>query len=342
MERRPHSEEHNAWQPRLYKLLGSACVALALVSCARPTPPETEEDFVHPEKASYYLDRDGPYYAQVRDTMKRTDDPQALEKLDTLLHTPIAQWLNGNEQYSGQLIRENTDGASRAGQIPAFVLYNIPERDLGGQALGGLDSPAQYHAWLQSLSEQLANEPAIVVLEPDALADIPQMDNDAGTERLSILRDALLTLRENNPNTAVYLDAGNHAWHSPNVIAGLIQRIDDGESLVQGISLNVSNQMSEASERQYTQQIASLLGRQLHTLIDNSMNGAVHTDRLRSWCNTAGEHIGTVEDDIYSPDQPVETMFIKAPGESDGACGESNQPAGVFDQQLLLKQVTEE
>ena len=99
--------------------------------------------------------------------------------------------------------------------------------------------------------------------------------------------------------------------------------------------------MSEASERKYLAEISRRLGRPLYGMIDNSMNGAENTDKLRtSWCNVKGEHIGRLDDTFYDADSLVETMYIKAPGESDGRCGESKAPAGEFDEQLLIKQVS--
>ena len=326
---------------QLKRLIGASCLSLTLISCGdeprdlRPVP------FNQPSSADYYLDKNDPYYAKVEKVRDQVDDSDAQEVIDDLLETPVAQWLNGDEAYSRQLIRENIDGGIENGQVPVFAVYNIPNRDLGGEASGGYDSPEEYLEWIEAISDEIGSDDSIVIYEPDALPAAPMMEPDGQSERIDTMRSALELFRDNNPNTAVYLDAGNHAWNSAQTVASIIRDIDPDGMLVGGLSLNVSNQMSEASERNYGNDINQNLGRALKILIDNSMNGAENTDELRSnWCNIEGEHVGSLEDAYYDADAPVETMFIKVPGESDGHCGQSDKPAGEFDPDLLIKQVS--
>ncbi len=332
------------------RIIGAFCLTLSLAACATesepsPTPtidsPQTSIQFNHPDGGSYFLDTPDQYYDNLLSTREITDDPIAKDNINRLLDTPVAQWLNSTIDSAQQAIKENLDQSKIEGTIPLFVAYNIPHRDLGGEARGGMLSAAEYQDWIRSISESIGDASAIIILEPDAIAGVPLMtDPSEQAERITLLRDALLTFQQNNDNTAVYLDIGNSRWLSTQTAADLIRQVDPETNLVGGIALNVSNQRSSDESRAYAAEISALLGYELRVMIDSSMNGAPNTDSLLKWCNADGEHIGTPEDTFYNPDQMYEEAYIKVPGESDGQCGESTKKAGEFDPDLLIKQVS--
>ena len=318
------------------RIIAATAVFLALTGCESKPVAKGQPGFNHPPAGAYFHDSSDKYYADLQRARQSTDNPVALKNIDKLMRTPIAQWLNADN--ANALVSENL--ARRNGTIPLFVLYNIPIRDLGGEAGGGETSAEDYQQWIQRVSDTIDDAPAVVVLEPDALAGVPSMKSESDrTQRIAMLHDALTTLRDNNPNTAVYLDAGNSRWLQPTVVANLIRQVDPAGDLVGGISLNVSYQASEEASRSYATAISSQLGRPLRVIIDNSMNGAPNTDMIVEWCNPAEERIGTLPDTTYSAGQ-VEQAYIKVPGESDGVCGTSDKKSGGFDDQLLIRQVS--
>lgn len=329
------------------KTLAAASMFLVVAGCGpqhENTKPSHDERqapaFVHPGSAEYFLNQNDLFYQKVGQLSRRVHDPSVKRRLDELLATPVAQWLNGDFEDTRKTIAGNLERSVPAGEVPVFVAYNIPDRDLGGEAGGGLDSPSRYMQWIRLVSETIGDAPAVVVLEPDALADIPNLpDGEARDERIRLLRDALTVLREQNEHTAVYLDSGNSKWLKEQQLAELIRRVDPDRRLVGAIALNVANRRSEQETRNYAQSVSHLLGYQLHVLIDNSRNGAPNTDDLQGWCNVKGEQVGKA-DATYSPDLLVEEAFIKTPGESDGRCGESQEKSGTFDPKLLLEQVS--
>lgn len=326
-------------------MIGTAAIISTLFilnGCADKINEESNAvDFPKPSSAPYFLDSSDPYYNNLRDTMKLTQDQDALRTIENLLDTPVAAWLNGDNEQTSRLIKENIEQSSETNSIPIFAVYNIPQRDLGGEAKGGLSDSEEYKAWIDLVSAEIGDAPSVIILEPDALAGIPEMNEEQQRERIAILHDALGTFFYANPQTAVYLDAGNSKWHDSANVAELINRVDPDGQLVGGIALNVANQLPKNEIVSYAESIVDELGRPLRLMIDASMTGSVVTDTglASSWCNTDGEHVGST-DNWYDAEAFVEEAFIKTPGESDGNCGTSQKPAGEFDPELLIRQVS--
>lgn len=345
-ERFTTSPDTNQWS-RSKKMIGAASLMLAINGCSSavgmsPTAPSLAPiEFNQPESAEYFLDSPDIYYENIKATLPMTDDPATINAINRLVETPISQWLNTSIETTKLTIEDNIQQSAIEGTIPVFVAYNIPDRDLGGEASGGLADVAEYQEWIEAISQTIGDTPSVIVLEPDAIGGVPQIaDRAVQDERLSLLRGALELFGRENKNTAVYLDIGHSRWLGPEDAVDLIRRVDHGDNLVGGIALNVSNQRSNQETRAYAANISELLGRELYVMIDTSMNGAKNTDDLLEWCNADGERVGQLEDTAYSSDQLVEEMYIKAPGESDGRCGESNKIAGEFDAELFIKQVS--
>lgn len=331
------------------KFLASAALFLVLTGCAygqprhapaSPLAPSDSDVVLHqPDRAPYFLNSDDDFYKQLHATLPLVHDQTSVQNIQRLMNTAVAQWLNSDIDQIRQIVKENIDGGKKTDTIPLFVAYNIPNRDLGGDARGGLDGANEYRQWIQDISRMIGDAPSVMILEPDALADIPKMPQPDQSDRVRLLRDALTTFSQNNRQTAVYLDTGNSKWLRPSEVADLIRRVDGGHRIVGGISLNVSSYRSEQETRAYADSIFHDLGHSLHVMIDNSRNGAPNTDRLKGWCNVVGIRIGAVDGE-YSPDQQFEQAYIKTPGESDGVCGDSDKPAGEFDTNLLIDQVS--
>ena len=98
-----------------------------------------------------------------------------------------------------------------------------------------------------------------------------------------------------------------------------------------GFSLNVSNYVTTEANTAYGNDLSGLLGGK-HFVIDTSRNGNgpyTGNDGAPTWCNPPGRAIGDVPSTTTA--QPlVAGYWIKAPGESDGACRPGAPPAGVW------------
>jgi endoglucanase len=238
--------------------------------------------------------------------------------LAQLAAVPTATWLGA---WSGDVtaaVRQEVAAARAAGAVPVFVTYNIPDRDCGGYSAGGVGSSAEYLRWVQAVVAGIGTATAVVVVEPDALAQL--CSNPA--ERLSLLRSAV-GLLEANPGTHTYLDAGNPTWMSAATIAERLRAA--GGTTADGFALNVSNFQTTASNVAYGQQVSSLLGG-AHFVVDTSRNG---NGPGSDWCNPPGRAVGDRPTSQTGQRGADAYLWIKRPGESDGGCN-GGPAAGTF------------
>ena len=112
---------------------------------------------------------------------------------------------------------------------------------------GGAPSDAAYGAWINSLAKGLGNAKAVVILEPDALANLPTDCSAAYQAANPTITDATreadianaVSVLEGDPNAAVYLDAGHSAWQNVGNIS--LPLVAAGVQKAQGFSVDVSN-----------------------------------------------------------------------------------------------------
>jgi endoglucanase len=131
--------------------------------------------------------------------------------------------------------------------VPIFVAYNIPGRDCSQYSAGGAPSDAEYEQWIESLARGLRHGKAVVILEPDALANLPSGCGAAYQSANPLITDATreadvaygVNVLEKDPNASVYVDAGHSAWQSVGTIAQRL--LAAGVQQAQGFFLDVSN-----------------------------------------------------------------------------------------------------
>ncbi len=159
---------------------------------------------------------------------------------------PEATWFTKGTptQVKGQ-VAQLVRRAALQRAVPVLVAYDIPLRDCSQYSAGGAQSDADYRAWIAALAKGLGSSKAVVILEPDALANLP---SDCGSTadptgaitaaRIADINYAIGAL-ESQPGTSVYLDAGHSQWHSVGDMASRL--IQAGVAKAQGFFLNVSN-----------------------------------------------------------------------------------------------------
>jgi endoglucanase len=244
-------------------------------------------------------------------------NPSYESLLGRLAATPSAAWFVGasNDQQASD---NYVTAATTAGQIPVLVAYNIPTRDCGGDSAGGASSDSAYQAWAQGLVAGIGNRAAIVIVEPDALANMDCLSSSQQQARLSDI-GYLIHLLKTETKARTYIDAGNPTWQSVATMAARLSDADVAEA--NGFSLNVSNFETTSSNISYGDKISSLIGGK-HFVIDTSRNGNGPTTDDQ-WCNPAGRAVG------QAPTLQTGTTFVdgflwvKGVGGSDGACGPS-------------------
>jgi endoglucanase len=238
--------------------------------------------------------------------------------LAELASVPTATWLGAWSGDVTAVVREEVATARAAGAVPVLVTYNVPGRDCGGYSAGGVGSSADYLQWVRAVAAGIGTARAVVVVEPDALA---QLCGDPA-ERTALLRSAV-ELLEANPGTHTYVDAGHSAWIDAATMAERLRAA--GATAADGFALNVSNFGTTESNAAYGRQVSSLLGG-AHFVIDTSRNG---NGPGSDWCNPPGRAVGERPTAQTGQDRVDAYLWVKRVGESDGTCN-GGPPAGVF------------
>ncbi len=242
-----------------------------------------------------------------------SSNPTGAIAMKVLASQSTASWFGNWNSNVGSDVHALVVAAEAANSIPTLVAYNIPERDCGGFSAGGANNPAGYTSWIQSFAQGLGSSKAIVILEPDAIADIGCLSSADQATRLSLLGNAVSTIKK-DPNAKVYIDAGHSNWIDAATMARELSQANVAQA--DGFSLNVSNFMSNSSEITYGQQVSSQISGK-HFVVDTSRNGNGSTGQ---WCNPSGMAIGT-KPTLQTGNALVDAfLWIKTPGESDGPC----------------------
>ena len=261
-----------------------------------------------------FVGRDSPAYQQAK--AWRNSRPHEASLMDLLAAQPVAYWFDGIHESTYELVQVSVvRAANRHNSIPVLVAYNIPERDCGGYSAGGARSDEGYLAWVGSFATAIANNEAIIILEPDALADVRCLSGRKlkVAERI-LLSQAVSIFKQSSPNASIYIDAGNPHWIAAEEMALRLQRV--GIENADGFALNVSNFETTQDNIEYGTKISQLLGGK-HFIIDTSRNGLGSNGE---WCNPPGRATG--EKPTLSTGHPLVDAFlwVKVPGELDGTC----------------------
>jgi endoglucanase len=249
-----------------------------------------------------------------------------------IANEPSADWFTGSSGAIGTATGAYVGAAAYYDQLPVLVAYNITDRDIcAGQSSGGAASDADYETWIAAFAGGIADRPALVVLEPDAVADESCMTSAEISDRNGLLNFAITQLADQAPDTWVYLDAGNPGWLSASTMASYLNAA--GLAQAHGFSLNVSNFYTVAQNVAYGDAINADLsadyGYTKPFVIDTSRDGNGSNGQ---WCNPDGAKLGPTDQQGGGAEM---LLWIKTPGESDGDCGNgTGTTAGQFDPQL--------
>lgn len=252
----------------------------------------------------------------VEQSLLNTQDVTSREAISFILRQPNAVWLNGDGHDTDAYIDSILALAREKKSIPTFVLYNIPYRDCNSYSSGGAKSSPDYKAWIDRIATLLNGVQAIVIVEPDALAQLNCAPEAVRTERLELLTYASQKMSMTSSKLRVYIDAGHPHWVNSTEMARRLERA--GISYATGFSLNVSNYVSIEDNKTYGDYLANLVGGKGY-VVDTSRNGNGQSP-TREWCNPSGRALG-VSPQLISGEQFLDAyLWIKFPGESDGQC----------------------
>ncbi len=127
-----------------------------------------------------------------------------------------------------------------------------------------------YEKWVNEFAAGLGGRPAVVILEPDAVAQLDScLDSAQQQARLQMLSYAVKTLQTNSDQ--VYLDAGHSNWVPASQMAARLRAANIAAAY--GFSLNVSNFDPTDQEMGYAKDLDQQLGMAKRFVIDTSRNG---------------------------------------------------------------------
>ncbi|QJI37109.1 glycoside hydrolase family 6 protein [Pseudomonas sp. ADAK13] len=309
-----------------------ASLAACLIGLSlQPAAHASSTFYVNPESAAAQWVKQHP------------DSPESAKIRAAIVNVPSALWLTGTSQTTDKLtarINLYVLAAQNVQKVPILVAYNLPHRDCsGGASAGGAGSAAEYRGWIDQLVNGVSYQQAVIVLEPDALADMQCLNRDNRDERLALLNYAISSFRQRAPHADVYLDAGNAGWKPAGLMADELNAA--GVKNARGFALNISSFYTLAQSRDYGAAInAKLSADHDYTksiVVDTSRNGngAVPGD----WCNPPGRRVG-IQTQSLSPN--LLALWIKLPGNSDGESSPKTDchggpAAGTFSAALAVR-----
>lgn len=265
----------------------------------------------------------------------RKKDPEKAKLLDKIAQQPQALWVGDWNKDVKRYIEYIIGKTKAEGAAPIFILYNVPGRDCGQHSKGGLKTGDEYRRWIRKVAQGAGQEKVVFVLEPDALGLLDKencMTPEQQEERLAILWDAVKVLRQ-NPNAAVFLDAGHAKWQPVENMAEKLKRagIEDAN----GFALNTSNYVLDSDNIKYGHALSKAVGG-APFILDSSRNGNGPTPDLE-WCNPPGRKIGKLPTTETGDPLVLAYLWLKRPGESDGECN-GGPKAGAFYLERALEQ----
>ncbi|ARF76975.1 glycoside hydrolase family 6 protein [Streptomyces griseus] len=282
----------------------------AVTPAPAPAPAPRNRLFRHPR-------------SQVLDWVRaHPDDPRRPLIESRIAAQPAAVWFAAHNpgEIAGQ-VRAVTRGAAAAGRTPVLVPYAIPDRDCGGASQGGAPDLAAYGTWIGEFAQGLGAGPAIIILEPDAIALSDCLTAPERAARFAALARAGDTLRAANPQARVYFDGGHSGWHAPAKQAAALRAAGAATS-GDGIFTNVANFHRTADETAYARRVLAALGGPpgLGAVIDTSRNGN-GAPAAGQWCDPAGRALGQPPTTRTGESGIDAYLWVKLPGESDGCSG---------------------
>jgi Glycosyl hydrolases family 6 len=141
---------------------------------------------------------------------------------------------------------------------------------LRAQAPGPGSDEQAYQQWVNGFAAGLGDRPAVVILEPDALAQLAScLDHAQQQARLRMLSYAVKTLQTKSDQ--VYLDAGHSNWVPAGQMAARLRAADVAQAY--GFALNVSNYDATGQETGYAAELDRELGMAKRFVVDTSRNG---------------------------------------------------------------------
>ena len=103
---------------------------------------------------------------------------------------PVAFWYGSKK---GKPVKKLEKSLKRflkrtAPNLPYFVIYNLPNRDMGHYSKGGAKDASEYLMFIHEFCEGIKGHKPIVIYEPDALPHTTHMESIQSEYRLNLIK----------------------------------------------------------------------------------------------------------------------------------------------------------
>ena len=217
----------------------------------------------------------------------------------------IGDWL-GQDPFD--FVRSVTRETVMQNKTPVFIGYAVPGRDNGNYSAGGFKDFNVFGSFYRGIAEGVGNEPAMVVVEPDAMALYSNLDDTKKAERVAGIQKAIDFLNE-KPNISIFLDMGH--WIDAQEAARRLLMFKN----IDGFSINVSGWLKTEEQIEWAEKISELTG--LKYIVDTSRNGRGNP-HAPMWCNVTDTLVGQPPTNKTHSRNCLFYFWGKVPGESDG------------------------
>ena len=208
-------------------------------------------------------------------------------------------------------------------QLPVFVIYNIPNRDVGQYSKGGAKTKDGYLDFIERFSRGIGDSEPIIIYEPDALPHSTLLSESEQEWRLELMKESLQLLTD-SCNGKIYIDVGHSSWLQPKQTSKLLTLVSNPK--VRGFSINSCNYRTTEESIEWGNKICRWRKNDTY-IIDTSRNGQGPLDT--EWCNPKGRGLGESPTTQTQDEKCDAYVWVKIPGESDGKCN-GGPKAGMF------------
>lgn len=299
----------------------------APIPVVEPTPDPVVEPTPSPAPTSkkFYVQK-----GQLQEIAHKFDVTSNVQKM---AEEPTGIWLGEWNQNVFDFVRTIVQDAESKQQIPVFITYNIPMRDLGGYSKGGAVDSGVYRQWISDVARGIGRESeAWIVFEPDAVPGFYAMNEADKQHRIQLIRESLQWIRNYAPKTKVYIDVGHPEWVSVDDVVKALNNF--GIQDFDGFAINTSNRVSTEKCYEYGKQISERIGGKKF-IIDTSRNGNPKSGS--DWCNPSDEKVGARPNSLIGNRFPLleANLWLKVPGESDGECGGGPSAGTIWQHKVI-------
>ncbi|MFF0707639.1 glycoside hydrolase family 6 protein [Gordonia sputi] len=308
-------------------LITVVCAAVATIVAVSRTQGATPDEF--------FVDR------QTQSELAKSWYPSDAGQLERIAGVSQARWFTDPSSPSASRsdVAAYMTRASSSHAIPVLTIYAAPHRDCGGQTAGGAPSVAAYKTWIDALARGIQNRTATVIVEPDGLSQTKTcLSASQSADRVSAISYAVAAMSRMS-NVRTYVDIGHSRWLGLPDAVQLLRQVN--VSRIRGFSLNVSNFFTTVEEQAYGEALAEAVGGDVHYVVDTSRNGngPAPASDPQNWCNPRGRALGALPTMHTSAAHADAYLWVKHPGESDGACRPGEPTSGNWFQSWALETI---